>query len=554
MKKRLLAILAVIVLNLIAAVPVLADTWGYYLEITVTDTGGSYRVNVPALLDIDGALFYTEGYMDIDGMDVRMREVDTDRDYTMDSVEVALLIPELYGNQSREYRLYLDYSPSNTAFSIIPGWGGYIAIPDDASIELGNNFEIEQDGIIHYLSTASPEDRNLISKENAFRTMWSGGGTDLVSGIGENYTVPTGFNDPDTAWANEATAYDNNTATGADLTTAAAATSWSSYLELTIGATEAYGIRYYAEYDAASWTQIDVDAYYGGAWNNVYEGSYADLTYEEQEFGGLYSVTQARVRFYNTAGTPQTETDLIREFDFLTFDVSVTASAISAGEHTVKTTADGTNLKIYIDDVEEDSIALGGASVPNNANDYTIMSGYTIPKLDFMTIDVGGVEQLYYQPNTSIIGTTVVDRTGSNNGTITWGANSNLTITIGSIISYESTTSDAGTVPPDMVYGADQPGGWFGTGTGVGLPFYDTFAEKSTEMGMPSQSLYVIMMLGVASAIGLGVLVFTGSSALAAAICGLAIAAGVNTGVLSTWMILVYAIFAIGILYLARQT
>ena len=38
---------------------------------------------------------------------------------------------------------------------------------------------------------------------------------------------------------------------------------------------------------------------------------------------------------------------------------------------------------------------------------------------------------------------------------------------------------------------------------------------KATEMGMPTQTLYVMMMLGTAVAVGLGVLVFTGSALVA---------------------------------------
>jgi len=51
--------------------------------------------------------------------------------------------------------------------------------------------------------------------------------------------------------------------------------------------------------------------------------------------------------------------------------VTSVATGLISGDHTFKITADGTNLKTYWDGVEKDSDALSGASVADNANDWT---------------------------------------------------------------------------------------------------------------------------------------------------------------------------------------
>jgi hypothetical protein len=101
---------------------------------------------------------------------------------------------------------------------------------------------------------------------------------------------------------------------------------------------------------------------------------------------------------------------------------------------------------------------------------------------------------------------------------------------------------------------AQMPPSWFGTGSSItSLPFYDSFNDAATNMGMPVQTLYVMIMLGTASAIGLGVLVFTGSAMMAMGATAFTIGAGVSTTVLSGWMVFTFIVLAIGILYLARQ-
>jgi len=155
-----------------------------------------------------------------------------------------------------------------------------------------------------------------------------------------------------------------------------------------------------------------------------------------------------------------------------------------------------------------------------------------------------------------ISGNTLVDEENAFDGTITWGSNSDdLSITVGGITSYEDTVaaSDGDVGISDTVQSATQPASWFSSGTGAGLPFYDTFAAKAIELGMPSQSLYLMMMLGVAVAAGLSVFLFTGSLLIGTAASGIFILAGISTGILSAWMIAIFIAITLSVMYLARQ-
>lgn len=82
----------------------------------------------------------------------------------------------------------------------------------------------------------------------------------------------------------------------------------------------------------------------------------------------------------------------------------VTATGVSSGEMEVKTTADGTDLKIYIDDSEEDSMALSGASVPDNANDWLVNQNNALPYFDYYKHTVSDVLITQYQPETIVLG------------------------------------------------------------------------------------------------------------------------------------------------------
>jgi hypothetical protein len=88
-----------------------------------------------------------------------------------------------------------------------------------------------------------------------------------------------------------------------------------------------------------------------------------------------------------------------------------------------------------------------------------------------MTVEIGGVPQLYYNPNDIIASTgltgTLPDRTGTNHGTIYWGGNpSGIAVTLGSMAaSTQPTISDFEEETPRDVLPIAPVSDWYGDGT-----------------------------------------------------------------------------------------
>jgi len=109
-----------------------------------------------------------------------------------------------------------------------------------------------------------------------------------------SWVSPTGHNDPDGEWIDEAQTYDDNTGTfGYDANVAK--NTWSSFIEFTHASLLCSKVRYYASNIGAG-AQIDIDVYYGGAWHDVYEGDAAQDAYTEHAVTPSQTVTKARVR------------------------------------------------------------------------------------------------------------------------------------------------------------------------------------------------------------------------------------------------------------------
>jgi len=110
-----------------------------------------------------------------------------------------------------------------------------------------------------------------------------------------------------------------------------------------------------------------------------------------------------------------------------------------------------TVLKLYVDDTLEDTYE-GTLAVEDNGNSWVFMNGNSVPYMEYLTIDVGGVEKLRYQPDSIISGTTLPDETGANDGTITWGANpSGVSVIVDPLTAYEAAWTTAEDEPPDVL-------------------------------------------------------------------------------------------------------
>lgn len=88
------------------------------------------------------------------------------------------------------------------------------------------------------------------------------------------------------------------------------------------------------------------------------------------------------------------------------------ASGVTSGEHVIKVTADTVDLKLFIDGEEKDSEALGGVSVPNNANDWYFVTNGSMPYMEYHKITTSGTltQHIVFE-----LDTTFTDLSGNGN-------------------------------------------------------------------------------------------------------------------------------------------
>ncbi len=266
---------------------------------------------------------------------------------------------------------------------------------------------------------------------------------------------------------------------------------------------------------------------------------------------GSCSISSNKIALaYDNAGNAGQTTACVWD---ITYDKSVSALLVDNDEMKITVTLDTVDLKIYIDDVEEGTIALAGSTATDNGNSWFWISGSdTMPYMNFATIDVAGVNKLWYQPVTIIQGTAAVDRSGTgNHGVISWGANpAGIEITASAVISATDyfATTDGATIPSPLPI----PSGFNQTATNTtGIAdfwLYGLVNRAALSLGFSAQTMYVIIGLIAATGVGFGALIGTGN------MLGFAIGFGATaglfaaTGVMPWWVVTItIAIVGMGI-------
>lgn len=99
-------------------------------------------------------------------------------------------------------------------------------------------------------------------------------------------------------WDDPELAYDGLTDTRAEITNVGTQ-SWCQYLELTIPSTEISAVRWWGS-SPVSPRSVQVIAYYGGSWHDIYDGSAVKMWDEGLPIpGGAQAISKVGIRFYN---------------------------------------------------------------------------------------------------------------------------------------------------------------------------------------------------------------------------------------------------------------
>jgi len=396
MKKiRLGAALGII--GILLAAPVLADYSGAQYEggISIENAGDTVS-GVSVFLEMNTESFMDAEYLEDDYSNVwftnasgnSMAFMPVPAGGGVPSGDWCFFYPwSLPGSGQANAVVYMGGPDMTPPIRYIPASSG-MTIVDTAALELGNNFEIEQKG---YVDMSSGANKRLVYKASAFETVVEDG--KIVSEIvsASSTDRPTGHDDPSAAWTNEAQAYDGATSWGCYTTTL------DAWLELTFPSATTDAISVLATGGDGSGyhnpTELEVECWYDGAWHHLADevvgAAWDSLDLPTGMTGGI---TKVRLRFPSSGYNPATFiASYIGEVQW-TEHVAVVAD-LSSGAHTVKTTADGTTMKLYIDGDEEDAYTLGGATVADNANAWYFCQNFAMPYMEYHKLTVSGALQ-----------------------------------------------------------------------------------------------------------------------------------------------------------------
>ncbi len=556
-KKVVLA--SILALGLLA-IPIvaIAESWQYYTEFTVTNNSSDVQSYLPILTGISGQNLIDAGYINASANDTQMREGSSDKKFGVATGNISLVIPDLLANQSRTYRLYTGFSPQQTSLPIVTGQSGYVTVNDSSNLELGDNFSIEVSGWID-TSLGATSNTTLTAELLLHNSLGGWTPTALVDG---NVTILSGF-------------YTDSSGVGSWMmidfgSETKALDQWQYYVSGTIN--DIWDIQYSS--DNASWdtafTGFVTDG--GAGWKIAtfdivgtyrYWRSYkTDGAVAYNKYYTELQVSSSKLSFVNKPGAFY----IAVSSGNITAQIvgtsgNATATGVSIGEHTIDVSANTTHLTMSIDGVIADNVSLSGSNVTDTTNEWTFMQNDVMPYADNISISVNGTQQLYFALNSIISGTNLPDRATdniSNNGAITWGTNpSSILISVGGITGYEPTEATSSTVTSDIVGLFEPPGKWFqttGAFEGVLTPeLLEVIANVETETGMQERSLWLMLMFGVATAVGLSVLIFTGSVLMTIIVILVVLAFGAQSGIIDMAMVFIVGILSVTTFYLAKQ-
>ncbi len=577
--KKIAYIILVVAVLFLTAMPVYATTptWNYAFPITITDTSGVARTNLSVLTGISGITLNTSGYMASNGLDTNMQNGSSSIPYMMGTTQVPVFISSLPASGSVTTNLYTGYSPAQTTFPILVGNGGYITTADAAALEPADNFVFDISG---YVDTSAP-DKTLLWKKDAYYTGVSTSETItsavLAAEANKESDTNTGSHEHfyGVDWYSQVwTAASSYVLTAVIVYSEANAGTPPVANGITIGLRNASGGLPVGSdlfsITLTSWTASSTNTFtlsnpYFITSGNQYawvirfpSGDVSNnIAFVTDGSGtGLCSSTDSGGTWVVVAGDKSMT--FINKGDALTKSVSV--GSITSGDRRIVTSDDTANIVLTVYDSEGTSLGTAtttSSSVLNNANNWIIGANNAMPYIEYYKETVSGTEVLKYQPATMVVGTTIPDRDtgdGTQNGTITWGSNSDITITFGepassSDTSYNSSTEFNGTEAPD----ATLPTSWYEGTISPNSPLYGMFTNAASTSGIPIGTLYFIVDITLVIALMLIAGVMTHSN-LFMLIIGIAmIGISVNQGVIGGWAGVIFVIGTLSIVYLRRQ-
>lgn len=604
MVKRILLILLVLVM-IPSTVILASDVSEALYSATVRATNSSYtaqRVAVPFTLSTDALIdgHYVNSSVnnlaiqDSAGNDMVFMPAPPGSD------DFVMYIPQISQNSSVNYQFYTsgdDMSPSIAYFPASTG----MTTTDSASMKPGDNFEIIIDG---YIDTAAGADKYLVDKGGVLSLYVSGEGEitadvgvslgypelvgttsdyinygyatiismDIPDGSAGDYLVAIihSSRTNDITWPAgwvplfeedrfEGAYYVDTDGTGGSVTVTSSPGAYQDYIVSRIYGAGDIEIGTMASSNdppslTASWgiannLWMAITAYTGsGDGPSTYPSGYTD--------GFVVNDTARAFREYTAA------TEDPGSFDRGTFSntlvlgpetdsFSLTASGVNSGEHEVKLLADGTDLKLYIDGVLKDSVALDGASVIDNAADWEYCLNNSVVYLNSLETYVSDVlvQQIEWEYDT-----TFTDGSGSGNDATptfrTTSTDADVSATLlgfGVIGASEIDYDDTGTAPI-ITSAPDEPAQAYGD-MDINFPGAAVINTLLDTGRFPQELFWYPLLFGLSAVAGMVAFHFTRSVMMQSLISGTGIALS-TLAILQAdfWVLIPYVIISLALI------
>ena len=523
--KRLKYLLVLIPILLLAVV-VKASTPGT-ATVTVQDTTGAARQGISAIVPFPVAGFISQGWMASSGNDTSLVLGSTPAPYLLaDSNNLTVGVDSLLAYQQNQYTFSTGLTANATPFSIVTGPGGYVTTTEAPNLKSSSNFSLSSNSV--YIGNTGNITRKpgqlLLSTSNttvtgnvtssAYPTL-TATQPDVSSGFAfQWYDVYSGVSRsvgqfiPNLAAGNITSASiwiwrrtgGPFPASTANVTVRRASDLVSLGILGTIDPSTIAGDGSFSQGEGA-WYTFSNPVVNPVEQDVVVNIELTDLAAEMPAFpiyllfpypntdtiygDGALGVTGTSYSLSGDGGFRMTFTANSTGEDYI-----VTTSGVVAGDSINLINRDG-GLELRINNSIQDSVF--GVNMTSSADTWSWLEN--IPYAANITYSVNGTQRLYYSPSSIIVGNNLPDRSPdatSNNGTITWGTNSGLSVNVSGIQSSTSYIPSAnGTTTLPELLTLPPPLASENTTENTSMPWYDLF--------LPAAKGTVVYSVGTAS-------------------------------------------------------
>lgn len=365
------------------------------------------------------------------------------------------------GNATLPYTLYTGGNQSMASnLRYFPGAAGMNAT-DNASLELGGNFTINQTA---FIDTSAGANKTLVYKPGAITTNTSGGNITTTASVNATLTLYPTANDTST-WtvfgANTSqqailtndgnTSYIRNVFSGGGTNNGTWSSNGSSY---TLNGTIAY-VRIYAYLSSnatggvgSQYAQFFLQGVAVSGQLALTNGTWVSSNYTQftDPLGGAWTwsdIQNITFGLYSVeaVGYEARCTQIYLEVNYAQ-DHVITSTSVASGNHSVATTIASGNITNYIDGVRNGTVTLNGTGIVDTPNEWQFFTANATPYVSNMTITINGTQQGRWEWQ---YGTTFTDLTGNGHTATptfrTAGSSSNVTANLTTYTPYTQSTS-----------------------------------------------------------------------------------------------------------------